>query len=159
MLGMMNWIMPVCVAMSAFGGLSVHIMTSSRLCFVGARQGHLPGWGLLFHYFKNCYHVIHYFLFISDMLALINIKKLTPAPSLIFLVISDFNLLFSSISIYLFYNSFIGDYFSRYVVYVRCIHSYRLCCIYRVHVYYVVCLGIVVVIEINLIWRIGDTIF
>lgn len=30
MLGMMNWLMPVCVAMSAFGGLSVHIMTSSR---------------------------------------------------------------------------------------------------------------------------------
>ena len=89
MLGKFGWIMPVFVAMSAFGGLSVHIMTSSRLvgifliglwlnvdwflgcyyrlCFVGARQGHFP-----------------------DMLALINIDRLTPAPSLIFLVIIRF---------------------------------------------------------------------
>ena len=57
------WIIPVMVAISAFGGLSVHIMTSSRMCFVGARNGHMPA--LLSH---------------------INVKKFTPTPSLVFLV-------------------------------------------------------------------------
>lgn len=57
------WIIPVMVAVSAFGGLSVHIMTSSRMCFVGARNGHMPA--LLSH---------------------INVKKFTPVPSLCFLV-------------------------------------------------------------------------
>lgn len=59
----MSWIMPFFVALSALGGLSVHIMTSSRLCFVGARQGHFP-----------------------SMLSLISVKRFTPTPSLVFLV-------------------------------------------------------------------------
>lgn len=62
MLGYFSFLMPIFVALSAFGGLSVHIMTSSRLCFVGARQGHFP-----------------------DFLALVNYKCHTPATSLIFL--------------------------------------------------------------------------
>ena len=33
-LGMMSWIMPVMVAISIFGGLSVHIMTSSRYVYI-----------------------------------------------------------------------------------------------------------------------------
>lgn len=55
------------VAISAFGGLSVHIMTSSRMLFVGARNGHFP-----------------------EALAHINIKKFTPIPSLFFLVSLSF---------------------------------------------------------------------
>lgn len=62
-LGVMSWIMPVLVAASAFGGLSVHIMTSSRMCFVGARNGHFPA-----------------------MLSHINLHRLTPTPALVFLV-------------------------------------------------------------------------
>jgi len=61
-LGSWAWVMPLFVALSAFGGLMVHIMTSSRLCFVGARQGHFP-----------------------DFLALINYDHSTPVTSLIFL--------------------------------------------------------------------------
>ncbi|KAG0719517.1 Y+L amino acid transporter 2 [Chionoecetes opilio] len=57
-----SWVMPLLVALSAFGGLSVHIMTSSRLCFVGAREGHFP-----------------------DNLALISCRCNTPMSSLIFL--------------------------------------------------------------------------
>nr|CAD7589442.1 unnamed protein product [Timema genevievae] len=61
-LGMMSWSMPLLVALSAFGGLSVHIMTSSRMCFVGARYGHFPA-----------------------MLSHINVDRFTPTPSLVFL--------------------------------------------------------------------------
>jgi amino acid transporter len=58
-----GFFVPVLVAISALGGLSCHIMTSSRLCFVGARQGHFP-----------------------DALALITTDSYTPKPALIFLV-------------------------------------------------------------------------
>ncbi len=53
---------PVLVAISALGGLSCHMMASSRLCFVGARQGHFP-----------------------DALSLITLDTFTPKPALVFL--------------------------------------------------------------------------
>lgn len=63
-MGYFAWIIPVMVAISSFGGLSVHIMTSSRMCFVGARNGHMPA-----------------------ILSHINVKKFTPTPSLVFLCV------------------------------------------------------------------------
>ncbi|KAL6421239.1 hypothetical protein ACFW04_013658 [Cataglyphis niger] len=73
LLGYMAWTIPVMVAVSAFGGLSVHIMTSSRMCFVGARNGHFP-----------------------SMLSHINMSRLTPTPALIFLCILSLIMLCTS---------------------------------------------------------------
>ncbi|XP_012216500.1 Y+L amino acid transporter 2 [Linepithema humile] len=73
LLGFMAWTIPVMVAISAFGGLSVHIMTSSRMCFVGARNGHFP-----------------------SMLSHINMTKFTPTPALVFLCILSLVMLCTS---------------------------------------------------------------
>jgi len=62
MLGYGANLMPVLIAVAALGGLSCHIMTSSRLLFVGARNGHFP-----------------------DCLSLITTNNFTPTPALVFL--------------------------------------------------------------------------
>lgn len=71
-LGKAAWIIPLMVAISAFGGLSVHVMTSSRMLFVGARNGHFPA-----------------------MLSHLNVKRITPIPSLVFLNILSLFMLFT----------------------------------------------------------------
>ncbi|EEB11836.1 large neutral amino acids transporter, putative [Pediculus humanus corporis] len=70
-LGIMAWTMPFFVACSTFGALNGAIFASSRLFFVGAKHGHLPA-----------------------AIALININKFTPVPSLIFLCLITLILLF-----------------------------------------------------------------
>lgn len=65
------WTIPVLVAISTFGGLSVHIMTSSRMCFAAARNRHMP-----------------------EVLSFINVDRYTPTPSLVFLCVLSLLYLF-----------------------------------------------------------------
>ncbi|CAG9825148.1 unnamed protein product [Phaedon cochleariae] len=64
MLGSFSLVMPFFVACSTFGSLNGAIFASSRLFFVGARAGHLP-----------------------RAICLIDVKRLTPVPSLVFMCI------------------------------------------------------------------------
>ncbi|CAL8083513.1 unnamed protein product [Orchesella dallaii] len=57
-------VMPLCVAMSSLGCLSVHIMTNARVIFAGSRNYHTP-----------------------SMLSLLSTSSMTPTPALVFLAV------------------------------------------------------------------------
>ncbi|XP_017767931.1 PREDICTED: large neutral amino acids transporter small subunit 2 isoform X2 [Nicrophorus vespilloides] len=89
MLGGFSFLMPVFVACSTFGSLNGAIFASSRLFFVGARQGHLP-----------------------RAIALINVKRLTPIPSLIFMcLITLFLTIIEDVYVLINYVSFVESLF------------------------------------------------
>lgn len=84
-----SWIIPIMVAISAFGGLSVHIMTSSRMCFVAARNNHMP-----------------------ELLSFINVKRFTPTPSLVFLcALSLIYLFIGDVYVLITYSSVVETFF------------------------------------------------
>ncbi|XP_034234111.1 Y+L amino acid transporter 2-like [Thrips palmi] len=90
MLGVMSWSMPVFVACSTFGALNGCIMSSSRLFFVGARQGHLPA-----------------------AVALINVKRLTPVPALLFLcLLTLVQFVIKDVYVLINYVSFVESFFT-----------------------------------------------
>jgi len=69
-----QWIIPIAVAMSTFGGLNSSMMASSRLFYTGAREGHLP------EYFSMV--SIHFFIPASSMI-------LTGLLTLVFLCVEN----------------------------------------------------------------------
>ncbi|XP_036398922.1 b(0,+)-type amino acid transporter 1-like [Megalops cyprinoides] len=60
-LGSWGWVMSVAAAMSAFGSLNGTFFSGGRVCFVAAREGHMP-----------------------DILSMAHVRHLTPSPALIF---------------------------------------------------------------------------
>ncbi|XP_006626416.3 b(0,+)-type amino acid transporter 1-like isoform X1 [Lepisosteus oculatus] len=60
-LGSWAWLMSVAAALSAFGCLNGSLFSGGRVCFVTAREGHMP-----------------------DILAMAHARRLTPSPAIIF---------------------------------------------------------------------------
>ncbi|XP_061699171.1 b(0,+)-type amino acid transporter 1-like [Syngnathoides biaculeatus] len=60
-LGSWGWIMSIAAALSAFGSLNGTFFSGGRVCFVAAREGHMP-----------------------EILSMAHVHRLTPSPALIF---------------------------------------------------------------------------
>ena len=61
--GFMWWIMPIFVSLSTFGGVNGILFTTSRLFYVGGREGHMP-----------------------KVLSMVQVQRLTPLPAVLFMV-------------------------------------------------------------------------
>ncbi|XP_066290006.1 Y+L amino acid transporter 2-like [Branchiostoma lanceolatum] len=84
-LGVMAWCIPVFVAMSTFGTLNGTVLQSSRMFFVGSREGHLP-----------------------VLLSMVHVTRFTPLPAVLTTgILSTIMLLFGDVYTLINYYSFI----------------------------------------------------
>ncbi|XP_067662764.1 Y+L amino acid transporter 2-like isoform X2 [Haliotis asinina] len=60
--GFMWWIMPIFVSLSTFGGVNGILFTTSRLFYVGGREGHMP-----------------------QILSMVQVQRMTPLPAVLFM--------------------------------------------------------------------------
>ncbi|CAG0913430.1 unnamed protein product [Notodromas monacha] len=152
-LGHLAWLMPIFVACSTFGSLNGGILVTSRLFFVGAREGHLP-----------------------EALALINIHNFTPVPSLVFLCAVTIVMLFvTDLYVLITYMSFVESLFRALsigaLLYLRwkkpdlyrpikARNSMRFCPEYTVHlvfpiVFFIVCVMLTIMPIYSSPWEVG----
>ncbi|XP_053488839.1 b(0,+)-type amino acid transporter 1 [Ictalurus furcatus] len=66
-LGSWGWVMSIAAALSSFGTLNGALFSGVRICFVAAREGHMP-----------------------SILSMAHVRRLTPSPALIFTTIIAF---------------------------------------------------------------------
>ncbi|KAK3563019.1 hypothetical protein QTP86_013285 [Hemibagrus guttatus] len=66
-LGSWGWVMSIAAALSSFGTLNGSFFSGGRICFVAAREGHMP-----------------------NILSMAHVRRLTPSPALIFTSIIAF---------------------------------------------------------------------
>lgn len=84
--GIMWWIMPIFVSLSTFGGINGVLFTSSRLFFVGGREGHMP-----------------------QVMSYVAVNNLTPMPAVLFMgILSLFYLVSSDLYALINYVSFVN---------------------------------------------------
>ncbi|XP_019873715.1 large neutral amino acids transporter small subunit 2 [Aethina tumida] len=71
--GQFDWLVPIFVALSTFGGVNGILFTSARLFLIGSQEGHLP-----------------------DFVSYIHVTKNTPIPSLLFTCVTSLAMLLIS---------------------------------------------------------------
>ncbi|CAE1174590.1 Large neutral amino acids transporter small subunit 2,Asc-type amino acid transporter 1,Y+L amino acid transporter 1,Cystine/glutamate transporter,Large neutral amino acids transporter small subunit 1,Y+L amino acid transporter 2,b(0,+)-type amino acid transporter 1 [Acanthosepion pharaonis] len=84
--GILWWIMPIFVSLSTFGGVNGILFTSSRLFFVGGREGHMP-----------------------QIMSYVSLNNYTPMPAVLFMgILSLFYLVSSDMYALINYVSFVN---------------------------------------------------
>ena len=77
-LGPLAWLMPLSVAFSTFGAANGTIFAAGRLCYVASREGHLVDVLSFVHVMIRCNDNNKF------MLSSCQVKKMTPAPAVLF---------------------------------------------------------------------------
>uniref|UniRef100_A0A3B5MWA3 Y+L amino acid transporter 2 n=1 Tax=Xiphophorus couchianus TaxID=32473 RepID=A0A3B5MWA3_9TELE len=99
-LGVMNWIIPIAVALSCYGGLNASIIAASRYCaFLHSSSKNKQYYILYMLTLKLFLFVVSRLFFVGsreghlpDALSMIHIQRFTPIPALIFNVREQINL-------------------------------------------------------------------